>query len=43
MAMTTQPFDFDDNPDFVAQYDRGPPMFMPHLLLAIANAPVLLK
>ena len=29
MEMTTQPFDFDNNPDFVAQYDRGPPMFMP--------------
>ena len=27
--MTTQTFDFDKNPDFVAEYDRGPPMFIP--------------
>lgn len=27
--MTDEAFDFDANPDFVAEYDRGPPMFMP--------------
>jgi tRNA (cmo5U34)-methyltransferase len=27
--MTDVPFDFDANPDFVAQYDRGPPLFIP--------------
>lgn len=27
--MTDAPFDFDAAPDFVAQYDRGPPLFIP--------------
>lgn len=27
--MTDRAFDFDANPDFAAEYDRGPPLFIP--------------
>jgi tRNA (cmo5U34)-methyltransferase len=40
--MTSSSFDFDANPDFVAEYDRGPPMFIPGYAASHAMAAAVL-
>jgi tRNA (cmo5U34)-methyltransferase len=40
--MTSSSFDFDANPDFVAEYDRGSPMFIPGYAASHAMAAAVL-
>jgi tRNA (cmo5U34)-methyltransferase len=40
--VTASKFDFDQNPDFVSEYDRGPPLFIPGYAASHAMAAAVL-